>query len=196
MVLVKSARTRVSFSVEAVLAQAESNAHPPQQGYQQDGNRRSAELRNRPQPPLVLLRCPSSPLTVVRSRIPLQPLQVGSHLRRALVPQVAVFLQRLVDDPFQFGWRVRVEPHGSRSYRFRRASKITPQVLPTNGDFPAAISYMTAPKENRSVRAIEPLPARLLRGHVGKGANRHPRAGEVLLVDRRRLRLAAAAAWQ
>jgi hypothetical protein len=28
-------------------------------------------------------------------------LQVGSHLRRALIAQVAVFLQRLVDDVLQ-----------------------------------------------------------------------------------------------
>jgi hypothetical protein len=33
------------------------------------------------------------------------------------------------------------------------ASKITADVLPTKGWRPVAISYKTAPKENRSVRA-------------------------------------------
>jgi hypothetical protein len=40
----------------------------------------------------------------------LQSLQVGSNLRCALTPQIAVFLQRLVDDPFEFGWHVRIQP--------------------------------------------------------------------------------------
>ena len=41
--------------------------------------------------------------------IALQALQVGSHVGRALVAQVAVFLQRLVDDVFQFQRQVGIQ---------------------------------------------------------------------------------------
>ena len=42
--------------------------------------------------------------------------------------------------------------------RFIIASKITPGVSPRNGGTPVAISYSTAPKENRSVRVSSSLP--------------------------------------
>ena len=38
------------------------------------------------------------------------------------------------------------------------ASKIIAEVSPRNGSVPVAISYKTAPKENRSVRASSSLP--------------------------------------
>jgi hypothetical protein len=38
-----------------------------------------------------------------RIRIALQALQVRTRITRAVIAQVAIFLQRLVDDPFQFG---------------------------------------------------------------------------------------------
>jgi hypothetical protein len=34
--------------------------------------------------------------------VALQPLEVGSYVGRALVAEIAVFLQSLVDDAFQF----------------------------------------------------------------------------------------------
>src|SRR5207249_7971749 len=42
--------------------------------------------------------------------IPLQPLQISPHLRRALIAQVPILLQSLVDDVFQFGRKVGIEP--------------------------------------------------------------------------------------
>src|SRR5215472_18422505 len=41
---------------------------------------------------------------------------------------------------------------------FRMASKITPEVRPENACWPVAISYSTAPKENRSVRPSKSSP--------------------------------------
>ena len=38
-------------------------------------------------------------------RVPLQPLEVGAHFGGVLVSQFAVFLQRPVDDVFEFGGR-------------------------------------------------------------------------------------------
>ena len=44
-----------------------------------------------------------------RFGIPLQPLQVGAHVGGVLVAQVAVFLQRLVDDLFQLRRNITIE---------------------------------------------------------------------------------------
>ena len=46
---------------------------------------------------------------------------------------------------------------------------------------PVAISYSTAPNENRSVRASSSLPSHLLRRHIGDCAQRRARTGQVLL---------------
>jgi tetratricopeptide (TPR) repeat protein len=42
---------------------------------------------------------------------------------------------------------------GGTGARFRMLSKITPELSPRKGNVPVAISYKTAPKENRSLRA-------------------------------------------
>ena len=43
--------------------------------------------------------------------ISFQALQVGTDVRSVLVAQVAVFLQALVDDPFQFHWHIGIQPN-------------------------------------------------------------------------------------
>src|SRR6202023_4425983 len=48
-----------------------------------------------------------------RIGIALEPLQIGAQVGRVLVAQVAIFFQSLVDDSFQLGWKVGVEPDGS-----------------------------------------------------------------------------------
>ncbi len=49
-----------------------------------------------------------------RIGIALQPRQVGAQISGALVTQVAVFLQRLTYNAFEFGGQIGVEPRGSR----------------------------------------------------------------------------------
>ena len=68
--------------------------------------------------------------------IALQPLQLRAHVRGVLIAQVAVFLQRLVDDPFQLRGDVRVQPHGRGRRAFRMASKIIAEVSPRKGSAP------------------------------------------------------------
>ena len=46
-----------------------------------------------------------------RIRVALETLQLGAHFRGVLIPQVAVLLQRAVDDVFQFGRDLAVEAH-------------------------------------------------------------------------------------
>ena len=47
---------------------------------------------------------------------------------------------------------------GDSGVRFRIASKITADVLPSNGWRPVAISYRTTPREKISERASSELP--------------------------------------
>ena len=93
-------------------------------------------------------------------RIPyrVQPLQVGAHFRGMLVAQVPVLLQSLVDDVFQLGWQVRIHSHRRHWRAFQNCVEDQPEVSPRNGSVPVAISYSTAPKENRSVRASSSFP--------------------------------------
>jgi hypothetical protein len=46
---------------------------------------------------------------------------------------------------------------GGTGARFRIESKITPELSPRNGNVPVAISYKTAPNENKSVRESSSL---------------------------------------
>jgi len=52
---------------------------------------------------------------MARPVIPLQSLQIRSHVGCVLVAQVAIFLQRLVDDVFQLRRHIGIQPdHGHR----------------------------------------------------------------------------------
>ena len=76
-----------------------------------------------------------------RPSVALQPFQIGAHLRGALIAQLAVLLQRPVDDSFQLGWQIRVQPNGAEPERRSRiALKITPELSPRKGNLPVAIS--------------------------------------------------------
>ena len=81
-----------------------------------------------------------------------------AHLGSMLVAQGAIFFQRLVDDVFQFGGHVGIQAHRGRRPESRMALKIIAEVSPRKGKVPVAISYSTAPKENRSVRASSSFP--------------------------------------
>ena len=37
--------------------------------------------------------------------------RLGSHFGCVLIAEFAIFLQRLVDDAFQFGWHIGIQPH-------------------------------------------------------------------------------------
>jgi hypothetical protein len=66
------------------------------------------------------------------------------------------------------GGRSGLSRTGGVGARSRIARKISADVSPRNGSVPVAISYNTAPKENRSVRASSSFPApRGFRGGPG-----------------------------
>jgi hypothetical protein len=52
--------------------------------------------------------------------------QIVPQLGGGLAANVAIFLQSLVDDPFQFGWYVGIQPNWSWA-RSKIALKITPK---------------------------------------------------------------------
>ena len=50
----------------------------------------------------------------VRFGVTLQPLQIGFDLCRALVAQVAIFFESLVDDAFELDGQIGIEPKRRR----------------------------------------------------------------------------------
>ena len=54
--------------------------------------------------------------------VALQPLQIGANICGVLVAQIAILLQRLVDDLFQFRRNFPVQLGGGTGSRFRIAS--------------------------------------------------------------------------
>ena len=76
----------------------------------------------------------------VRCGLPLESLQVGTHLGRALVAHVAIFFERLVNDLDKFLAEAQeIAAVADGGCLFRIASKITAELLPVNGGRPVAI---------------------------------------------------------
>ena len=123
-------------------------------------------------------------------RVPLQPLQVGSHLRGMLIAQVAVFLQRLVDDVFQLRRNIGIQPNRRTAARFRMASKIIPKFRRETATRPSP--SRTAPPRTRTDRCAHPVPCpRPVPATCRRSFPARPGTGQVLLRQRR-LRVAAA----
>jgi hypothetical protein len=41
----------------------------------------------------------------------MQAFEIGEDVARVLIPQRAILLERLVDDPLELGGQLRVQPH-------------------------------------------------------------------------------------
>ena len=78
------------------------------------------------------------------------------------------------------GGRSGFKRSGEAGVRFRMESKMTAEVSPRKGSEPVHISYRTAPKENKSVRASRGFPRACSGRHVSHGAECGARAGQVL----------------
>ena len=75
--------------------------------------------------------------------VPLQPLQIGADFGGVLVAKLAILFQTLVDDVFQFGRKVGVQPHRWRGRPVQNGFmvlKMTPELSPRKGDAPLALS--------------------------------------------------------
>ena len=105
--------------------------------------------------------------------------EIGAQFRGSLATQVAIFLQRLVDDLFQFGWKLRV-------YRRRRCGRVLQNLIENHGRGVAAERLAPRPHfvenhpERKQVRAgVQSFAAGLLRRHVSGGADGRARTGQI-----------------
>ena len=90
--------------------------------------------------------------------VALQALQIGAHVGRVLVAQVAILLQRLVDDVFQLRTADRDSAGSAAWAPIQNRLEDQRRGVAAKGQRAVAISYSTAPNENRSVRASSSLP--------------------------------------
>ena len=77
---------------------------------------------------------------ICRFRIALQPLQVGAHIGRALVAQVAIFLQRLADDALKLRRRIGNQCAGGSGSSSQNRAEDVPRGRAIERQLPVAIS--------------------------------------------------------
>jgi hypothetical protein len=145
---------------------------------------RHASRRGRSRRTLRDCHCPRTDRRAVpRFRLPLQSFEVGSHIRGTLIAQVAIFLQRLVNDPFEFGGQVRVQAHSGRALSVQNCFEDHSRAFAPERHCTLCHLYSTVPKENKSLRASSSFAGGLLRRHIGDGAKCGAGTGEMLIVD-------------
>jgi hypothetical protein len=117
-----------------------------------------------------------------RIGIALQTLQVRAHIGGVEVAQVAILFQSLVDNVFELGRKVGIEPDGRRGRTIQnrledRGRTFSPERHQTGRHF------VKNGSEGKQIRSpIEILAPGLLGGHVSHSANGRAGAGEVLVV--------------
>ncbi len=119
-----------------------------------------------------------------RFHLPFQPLQIGPHIRSVLVAHVPILLQRLVDDLFQLGRKVGIQPHCGNWVAFENRVEDDRGTIAPEGQCAGCHLVQHSAERKQIAARIQFFRARLLRRHVGDGAERRTRAGEVLVVNR------------
>ena len=123
-----------------------------------------------------------------RLGIPLQPLQVGSHFRRALVAQIAVFLQGLVDDVFQLGRNITIETNGRGWNRIEDCLEDDSRTFAMKGQNTCRHLVQHSAEGEQIAPRIQLFRPHLLRRHVRHGAHHRARTGQMLRLHRLRIR--------
>ena len=114
--------------------------------------------------------------------IALQPLQVGAHVRGVLIAQVAVLLQRLGDDSFQFRRNIGIQPHRSHGSAIQNGVKNCRRTLAPEGQL-AGSHLMEHDTERKQIGTrVQFLPASLLGRHIGNRSDRTAGAGQMVWV--------------
>ena len=73
--------------------------------------------------------------------VPLQAHQLGPHVRRMLIAQFTIFFQRAIDDVFELGRQIGIQPHAEKpEHGSGSRRKSLPYYLRGNGNMPVAIS--------------------------------------------------------
>ncbi len=115
-----------------------------------------------------------------------QPLEVGTNLRRALGPHLAVFLERLEDDPLELRGQVGIRPRGWRRGPVQNLVEDDRRGFPDEGRAAGSHFVENRAKTEQVRPYIEGLAARLLGRHICDRAHRRAGRGEEFGLDRGR----------
>ena len=108
------------------------------------------------------------------ARIALETFEVGAQFRSALIAKVAIFLQGLVDDVFEFGGDRGSAARAQWEQLCRMESKTKPVVSPRKGSVPVGHLVKHGAKGEKIGASVQFLAAHLLRRHVGHRAHGGP----------------------
>src|SRR5580704_8269194 len=110
-------------------------------------------------------------------------LQVAAHVGGVLVAKIAILLEGLGDDAFEFGWQIGIEAGGRWEGAIEDRVEDEARGIAAEGQR-AGSHFVEHGAEGKEVGArIEFLAANLLWGHVGDGTERAAGAGELVLVE-------------
>jgi hypothetical protein len=93
-----------------------------------------------------------------RVDVALQSLEVGSEIRRGLIPHPAVLFECLGNDSVQLGGQLGIHCRQTNGDAIQDSVENDPDVWPEYAGRPVAISCSTSPYENRSVRGSSCSP--------------------------------------
>ena len=119
--------------------------------------------------------------------VPLQPLQIGAHVGGVLVAQVAVFLQRLVNDAFELRRQIRIQPDRRRGQLFQNRIEDQRRSVAAKGQRAGRHFIQHGAKRKQIGARVQLFALGLLGRHVSHRAHRRSGTGQVVLAHGGRL---------
>jgi len=105
-----------------------------------------------------------------------------------LITEFSIFLQRPVDDVFQFGWYVGIQPHDRNRCPVQDRIENRCCTFSTEGQLPSSHLIEDGSKREQIAPRIQFLCPRLLRRHISNGAERRTGTSQMLPVHRLRVK--------
>jgi len=130
-------------------------------------------------------------LCPARFCLPLQAFQVGTQISSMLVAQIAILLERLVNDPFQFGGQVGIQPYRGHGRLVQDGIKQVGGRGSPEWQLGGGHLVQHRPEGEQVGAGVKLASARLLRRHICGCAHRRTRTGKMRFdrLGSRRLRL-------
>ena len=120
--------------------------------------------------------------TVSPFGVPLYPLQIRSHVGCMLIAQIAIFLQGLVDDVFQLGRHVVIQPHHGHRGTVRDGFKNHCRAFATKRQAASSHLAQGCPKGAEVGTRIQLFRPHLLRRHISRRSHHCARTGQMLCI--------------